>query len=504
MKKLLWIVGSILIVLIVAIVSVPLFVDVDQYRPTITAEANKRINGQLELGKLKLSLWGAIKIHAESIVVKVNGFNEPMLDTKSFHLEIPFMSVISGKPQIIAVLDAPKILVRKEANGKMNVLELMKVPGSASTTEATPVIPATEEAAVTDQVSNVSGAPKQKMVKEAKQVTAPQPVTAPVAVAPVTTAPAAPTAQAAPTKVPALVAGARIGLTIHKGEVHYVDVLGKSNYDVNGLDLEARNLGLGSTMDISLTAPVKGAMPNMTFEGPISLDAQILPVLANNEVKSVKGKMNADATKLAVEMKGGAFHKTASMPLTLKAELDGNESETLIRSFELRFNNYQIHGKGRATAEPVTAKVEITTEPLRLNEIQQFVPMATAYDLKGIANLNVKVDYSPAALRANGDLGVKDGSFFMKDVLKAPMEFQVQAGFSENTFSLVRASITAPDSDLQLVGDVKNFLAPQFNFSLTGKSFNVDKALVLPSASAPAKTALLSLISEAIADEPKG
>jgi uncharacterized protein involved in outer membrane biogenesis len=506
-KKLFWIVGSIFIVLIVAIISIPLFVDVDQYRPQIVAEANKRINGQLELGKLKLNLWGAIKINAESIVVRVNSFKEPMLDTKSFHLEIPFMSVISGKPQIIAVLDAPKILVRKEANGKMNVLELMKVPGASA--EAAPVSLPKEEAAVTDQVSSVSGAPKS--MAKGKPALPSTPASAPVTVVnnsplPQATGPGAPIQPASPvepTKVPALVAGARIGVTIHKGEVHYVDVLAKSTYDVNGLDLDARNVGLGSMMDISLTAPLKGEMPNMTFSGPVSLDAQIMPLLFNNEVKSVKGKLNADATKLAIEMKGGTFHKSDKMPLTLRAELDGNERETLIRTFELRFNNYQVHGKGRATAEPVSAQVEINTEPLRLNELQEFVPMVAAYDLKGLAGLNVKVDYSPASLRASGDANVKDGSFFMKDVLKAPMEFQVKAGFTENSFDLVQASLTAPDSDLNVVGTVKNFLAPQFNFSLSGKSFNVDKALVLPAA-APAKTAMFSLISEAVADEKKG
>ena len=67
MKKLLWIATGLVITVFVALLSVPLFVDVDQYRPVIVGEVNKRINGQLELGKLKLGLWGSLKIHAESI-----------------------------------------------------------------------------------------------------------------------------------------------------------------------------------------------------------------------------------------------------------------------------------------------------------------------------------------------------------------------------------------------------------------------------------------------------
>lgn len=532
MKKVFLVIGAIFILLLVAIISVPLFVDVDQYRPQITAEANKRINGELQLGKLKLSLWGAIKIHAESIVLKVNGFQEPLVDTKQFHLEIPFMSVISGNPQIIAVLDAPKIRVRKEANGKMNVMELMKKQASAAdpagsagfsagTERAEPgsvtdsgMSTSGSEAAVTDEVTNVSGAPKKDAKPDARNIElkvtrtgVPMDAKTPPASAPAQSPadPAtgvAPAAPAQPAQVPKIVAGARLGVKIREGEVHYVDAGTSSQYEVNGLDLDARNLGLGSTMDISVKAPVKGSTPAMTFAGPVSLAAKITPVLVGNVVKSVKGNISADASELNVEMKNGMFRKTPKMPLTVKADIDGDERETLIKSLEVRFHNYQIHAKGRATAEPVTAKIDLSTEPLRLNDVQEFVPMVAAYQLKGVAGLNLKLDYSAAAIRANGDLSVKDGSFFMKEYLKAPMDFQLQAGFSESNFSLVRATLTAPDSDLQLTGDVKNFTAPQFAFALSGKSFNVDKAIVLPSA-APAKTAFLTLIQEAIAADDK-
>src|SRR6218665_560127 len=123
MKKILWVVGALFVALLVAVISVPLFVNVDQYRPQITAEANKRINGKLELGHLNLSLWGAVKIHAESIVLSVNGFPGELVNTQKFHWEILFLSILSGEPQIVAVLTQPKISVVKEADGRINALE---------------------------------------------------------------------------------------------------------------------------------------------------------------------------------------------------------------------------------------------------------------------------------------------------------------------------------------------------------------------------------------------
>ena len=99
---------------------------------------------------------------------------------------------------------------------------------------------------------------------------------------------------------------------------------------------------------------------------------------------------------------------------------------------------------------------------------------------------------------ASGDLGVSDGAFFLKDVLKAPMGFRIKAGFSESSLTITRASLSAPDSDLELTGSLKNFLAPQFSFAIKGKSFNVDKALVLPApGAAPQKNALRFVAAEA-------
>ena len=43
----------------------PLFINVDKYRPQIVEMANQKINGTLEVGKLSLSLWGQVRIEAQ-------------------------------------------------------------------------------------------------------------------------------------------------------------------------------------------------------------------------------------------------------------------------------------------------------------------------------------------------------------------------------------------------------------------------------------------------------
>lgn len=482
MKKLLWGVGALFVVILVAIVSVPLFVDVDQYRPLITEEANKRINGKLELGKLKLSLWGAVKIHAESIKLSVNGFPEPMLDTKQFHLEVPFLSLLSGSPKVIAVLDEPKISVVKDQNG-MNALKLMKTaevpaavkedavaltspaaPGAPSVPVMSPSPPKEEkEALVEDKLSSVSSAPEQ------------------------------------PTQVPKLLVGASLGLRIKKGDLRYADKLSKAEYRVDGLDLDARNLGLGSNMSLRLNAPVKGSTPTLSFNGSVEANAEVLPVLSGGNLKGAKGSIEVDAGKLAIEMKGGSFKKSASMPLLLKAQFDGDDKETLLKSAELQLHEFKVHGKGRFTLQPVTAKLDFNADPLRLEKLEDIVPMLEAYQLKGVMQLNAKVEQDPGALRVEGDTKLNDGAF-SHPMLREPLKLQLQAGFSESSLNIVRAALSGPDSELQLQGNVRNFLAPQFNFTLSGKSFNLDKVLKLEEQK---KAEAFTLIPVAVAEEAK-
>jgi hypothetical protein len=298
--------------------------------------------------------------------------------------------------------------------------------------------------------------------------------------------------------MPALLAGARLGLRVENGNLRYTDKVSRSEYGVKGLELEANNIGLGSPMSLRLTAPLQGKTPALTFSGPVELSAHLEPILEGDLVKSARGDLELDATRLAIHMPG-KFEKPDSMPLTAKVRIEGNDKETLLRQLEVAFDQLKLHGKGRVTLSPVNVKLDFNLDPARLDTLKNFVPMLAAYGLKGSLALSTNVDMTPEYFHLNGDLKASDGSFFLKDVLKAPMQFQVQAGFSENSLNLSRASLSAPDSDLQLVGHVKNFLAPQFSFAITGKSFNLDKTIALGE---PAKSAGLSLVPRAYAAPP--
>jgi uncharacterized protein involved in outer membrane biogenesis len=497
MKKLLYLVGGLALALIVAVVSVPLFVDVDRYRTQISDQVNQRINGQLTLGKLKLSLWGAIKINAEKVRLDVAGFTTPAVDASEFHLEIPYLSLLSGRPQVVAVLRQPKIFVEKRADGQMNLMHLMKPKGTALLESASSEFVAARSQ---DELSVVSSAAQRDPKSSNKQPPA-APTEAPSGA---TAAAAKPTsdlsgsipnaagtavssakAESKPSELPSILKDARLGLRIEEGSLVYQDLGSKANYSVNGLQLEARDVGLGSPMQIEALAPMVGEMAAGRFSGPIRLNAQLQPILVGSEVRSAQGRIELDATELEFFHTSNAFIKPKGMVLTVRTMLEGDESETRLKGAELLFHRLKLNAKGRVVAHPLRTQMELGSDPIPLNSLKDFLPPLAEYELEGNSVVTLNVDFTPNQLKYNGDFRVTGGRANAPKYLRGAVSMDMQSSFSENTFQLIKATLAGPGSDLQITGDVRNFLAPQFRFTLAGKSLDLDQMLILPKGKSP-------------------
>jgi hypothetical protein len=451
MKKFVMLIGGLIFAFLVAVISIPFFVDVDKYRPQILEAVNSKVNGKVELGKLTLSLWGAIKVNAESINVAVNGFEKPLLQAKEFKFEIPFHSILTG-PEIIAAVNNPKIAVLTNANGVMNIQALMKSEKSAANSDQ-------EEA-----IKSVAAAP----------------------------------AGDSPS-VPAFLLNSSLGVAISGGDVEVTNNQTGARYQLTGLELEGRNLGFNRTLTLKFVAPIKGSQADLKFQGDVTGNAKLYPVMTDRSLRGAKGQISVDASKLAIEY-GKIFQKASSMPLKLEADLDSTDTEMLIKKLDVNIHDLVLSGKGSVSLQPsLKAKLEVNSSAWNLSKMSDLVPMLKAYGLKGTAQLNLGVNVEGNRNTAQGDLKVSDGEFFMKDMLKEPLKFQAQASFSENSLALSRLSLSGPDSDLQVQGNVMGFTAPKFNFAANGKSFNLDKVMVPTQ-----KAAAFTLIQEAFAAEKEG
>src|SRR3954452_12995285 len=105
-KKILMAVGGLFALLVVAIIAIPFFVEVDKYRPQIVSKANEYINGKLDIGKLSLSLWGQVKVRIDGLSLKDTSGQE-VFGVKDAYFHIPFPSLLGGSPDLILVADKP-------------------------------------------------------------------------------------------------------------------------------------------------------------------------------------------------------------------------------------------------------------------------------------------------------------------------------------------------------------------------------------------------------------
>jgi uncharacterized protein involved in outer membrane biogenesis len=99
MKKLGMVLGVLFLLLIAAMMTIPMVVDVDKYRPQIVDTANGQLNGKLELGKLSLSLWGQVRVEVGGLKL-ADAAGHEVVSVNNAYFHIPFLSLLSGSPEV--------------------------------------------------------------------------------------------------------------------------------------------------------------------------------------------------------------------------------------------------------------------------------------------------------------------------------------------------------------------------------------------------------------------
>ncbi len=116
------------------VATVPLWFNVDHYRPEIISVAQKFINGKVDMGKLSLSLWGKLRIKMEGLEL-TDSQNEKILSAKSIYAEMPIFSIFSLAPSLTLVMDSPEIRVLKDKKGKLNIFNAFYFPSKKEESE---------------------------------------------------------------------------------------------------------------------------------------------------------------------------------------------------------------------------------------------------------------------------------------------------------------------------------------------------------------------------------
>ena len=122
-KKVLLLAGTVLAVLVLAVVALPFFVDVDSFRPTIQAEMKSALGREVQIGKLAFS-WMSGGITAEDISIADDpAFSPaPFVRAKSLAIGVDVMPLIFSRSlhvRTLTIQDAEVTLLKNPA-GKWN------------------------------------------------------------------------------------------------------------------------------------------------------------------------------------------------------------------------------------------------------------------------------------------------------------------------------------------------------------------------------------------------
>ena len=123
MKRLLVISGIIVGVLLLVIIAVPLFINVDSFRPDLEKKLSAALNRQVHIGKLDASLLSGGASASDITIADDPAFNkDPFLKAASVKVGVQLMPLIFSKQLKVTSLtiQKPDITLLKNAAGKWN------------------------------------------------------------------------------------------------------------------------------------------------------------------------------------------------------------------------------------------------------------------------------------------------------------------------------------------------------------------------------------------------
>jgi AsmA protein len=128
------IIGCLVVVVIVAMLLIPMFVDVKKYKPMLESKVTEATGRPFSVGDdLRLSLfpWAGVSF-SDLRLGNLKGFTEPEFVTiKSFEVRVKLLPLLSKDIQIKRfVLNEPRIILVKRKDGTANWQQPKKTPGT--------------------------------------------------------------------------------------------------------------------------------------------------------------------------------------------------------------------------------------------------------------------------------------------------------------------------------------------------------------------------------------
>ncbi|MBS1961861.1 MAG: AsmA family protein [Bdellovibrionales bacterium] len=443
MKKILIVLGTLVVLAIAAIVVIPMVVDVDQYRPQILTKANEQLNGKLDLGHLTLSLWGSVRVGIDGMTL-TDSKGTKVVAVKDAYVTMPWTSVFGGSPLMTFNMNDPEVRIVKDAAGKLNLMSLMKEkPKDAGAT----------------------GAPGDAAGKSGSEM-----------------------------KLPAIVANARLGVDIRNALFYYKDEVAKTESVTKDLNFRVKDLSLSRTTEVEVSGLFQAAAESLfKISGPFRILVHASPRVEGGEFKGLAADLDANFDDIEIQA-AQAFYKKKGMTAQVKGALDLSKDQLTIAKFGAKFFNAEIDLAGKVTnlqADP-TVDVTVKSNSIALSAWNELIPMLKDYALSGTASFDAKANGPAAKIQYAADLAVKDLKA-KSPMLKAEPTVNVTVKVVTDKVEKMLATLKAPGNDLTIDGSVVSFATPKIDLKVTSSGMDLDQLVNFPPPAAangnPAKEA---------------
>lgn len=411
-KKVVPIVTVCLGVILLTMSILPLVIDVDKYRPQLIAWAKSQIQGDLELGKIQLSLWGQLGVkiaHAEL----VDASRKPVLSVGEFSLAVPVSSLFKGQPQVVVRLSKPKIVIEKNEKGIWNVATLIKQ--SVTSEEKAKPSPETSE--------------------EGKSL-------------------------------PKWVERASVSLDIQQADLEISDLKTQAKYQLKSLALTSDAIVLNRLPGFQLKGVLDSTFsPAGRIRGPF----RVTGVQNQNDFS-----LSADLTSVLIAV-GGHFEKNENVPLTLQFRVvDSPEAWTLTQG-QLVFHQAVLTFEGALgkksenPSQMLQWKSELTN--LVLDEWSELLPSLDKSLLKGkvksVLSASGTLDAPKGQMEASLEGGQFQGKYF-----KRPLDFSASVKADLDSIDQLKIQMNAPGFDVRITSQINSFEKP--SIIVQGESNEMD------------------------------
>jgi len=399
-------------VVILTMSILPLVIDVDKYRPQLITWVNSQIEGELELGRIQLSLWGQLGVkiaHAEL----VDASRKPVLSTGEFSLAVPVSSLMKGQPQLVVRLSKPKIVFERNEKGLWNIATLIKK----------------------------SDNPEEK----------PKP---------------APDASEAKAQLPDWVGNASVSLDVQQADLEISDLKTQAQYQLKSLALTSDAIVLNRLPGFQLKGVLDSSFsPSGRIRGPF----RIAGVQDQNDFS-----LSADFTAVKIVV-GNHFEKNENIPFTVKFKAVESPEVWNLTQGQLVFHQAVLNFEGalgkKSGSASQTLQWKSELNNLVLDEWSELLPSLDKSLLKGkvksVLSASGTVDAPKAQVEASLEGGQFQGKYF-----KRPLDFSAVFKADLDSVDQLKIQMNAPGFDVRIASQINSFEKP--SIVVQGESNEMD------------------------------